>query len=579
MKNINILDSNTIDKIAAGEVVERPSAVVKELVENSIDANADAVTIEIKDGGISFIRITDNGEGIDRSQVKKAFMRHATSKIKSVEDLISVTSLGFRGEALSSISAVSKIEFLTKTKTDFIGTRYVVEGGRECVFEDAGIPDGTTIIVRDLFFNVPARKKFLKSPSSEGNNITELIEHMILSHPNISFKYIYNGNVKLQSSGKNDIKSCIYNVYGRDIANGLIEVKSIRDDISIHGFIGKPELARATRNFEIYFVNASKSQDENIMVLAWRCVDEVMQRELEYQKFLKLELDDINKMYKEVLKFQSNGMLAFDAESKDFVMINDAAYKIFDISLEASEKEKIQQFRKKWSTQNAKRIFQKILALPIDSEPYCFEFKVEHSDEKILNIMAQAKIIKSEYNKKLILISLVDITEKIQIQEKLRILSEVDSLTKIPNRAFGEKRISEILKTEGEGIFCILDVDNFKNVNDTYGHSIGDEVLKTIANTLTKAFRKQDLVFRLGGDEFAVFAEGIKSEREAKKLVTKFINMLAKEEFGYSTKFKVTASIGIAFRLLTDETFDSIYVKADSAMYHCKSLKDMQFSF
>lgn len=255
MKNINILDSNTIDKIAAGEVVERPSAVVKELVENSIDANADAVTIEIKDGGISFIRITDNGEGIDRSQVKKAFMRHATSKIKSVEDLISVTSLGFRGEALSSISAVSKIEFLTKTKTDFIGTRYVVEGGRECVFEDAGIPDGTTIIVRDLFFNVPARKKFLKSPSSEGNNITELIEHMILSHPNISFKYIYNGNVKLQSSGKNDIKSCIYNVYGRDIANGLIEVKSIRDDISIHGFIGKPELARATRNFEIYFVN------------------------------------------------------------------------------------------------------------------------------------------------------------------------------------------------------------------------------------------------------------------------------------------------------------------------------------
>lgn len=255
MKNINILDSNTIDKIAAGEVVERPSAVVKELVENSIDANADAVTIEIKDGGISFIRITDNGEGIDRSQVKKAFMRHATSKIKSVEDLISVTSLGFRGEALSSISAVGKVEFLTKTKTDFIGTRYVVEGGRECVFEDAGIPDGTTIIVRDLFFNVPARKKFLKSPSSEGNNITELIEHMILSHPNISFKYIYNGNVKLQSSGKNDIKSCIYNVYGRDIANGLIEVKSTRDDISIHGFIGKPELARATRNFEIYFVN------------------------------------------------------------------------------------------------------------------------------------------------------------------------------------------------------------------------------------------------------------------------------------------------------------------------------------
>ena len=331
--------------------------------------------------------------------------------------------------------------------------------------------------------------------------------------------------------------------------------------------------------FEIYFVNASKSQDENIMVLAWRCVDEVMQRELEYQKFLKLELDDINKMYKEVLKFQSNGMLAFDAESKEFVMINDAAYKIFDVPVDASGKEKILQFRKKWSSQKAKRIVHEILALPVDSEPYRFEFNVEHSNEKVLNIMAQAKVIESEYNKKLILISLVDITEKTQIQEKLRILSETDSLTQIPNRAFGEKRISEILKTEGEGIFCILDVDNFKNINDTYGHSVGDEVLKTIANTLTKSFRKQDLVFRLGGDEFAVFAEGIKSEREAKKLVTKFINMLAKEEFGYSAKFKVTASIGIAFRLLTDETFDSIYVKADSAMYHCKSLKDMQFSF
>ena len=331
--------------------------------------------------------------------------------------------------------------------------------------------------------------------------------------------------------------------------------------------------------FEIYFVNASKSQDENIMVLAWRCVDEVMQRELEYQKFLKLELDDINKMYKEVLKFQSNGMLAFDAESKEFVMINDAAYKIFDVPVDASGKDKIQQFRKKWSSQKAQRIVHEILALPVDSEPYRFEFNVEHSNEKVLNIMAQAKVIESEYNKKLILISLVDITEKTQIQEKLRILSETDSLTQIPNRAFGEKRISEILKTEGEGIFCILDVDNFKNINDTYGHSVGDEVLKTIANTLTKSFRKQDLVFRLGGDEFAVFAEGIKSEREAKKLVTKFINMLAKEKFGYSAKFKVTASIGIAFRLLTDETFDSIYVKADSAMYHCKSLKDMQFSF
>ena len=255
MKNINILDSNTIDKIAAGEVVERPSAVAKELIENAIDAGSNMITVEIKEGGISFLRVTDNGEGIDRSQVKKAFMRHATSKIKTIEDLISVSSLGFRGEALSSISSVSKVELLTKTKEDFIGLRYVIEGGRECVFEDAGVPDGTTIIVRDLFYNVPARRKFLKSAQTEGNYITELIEHMILSHPEVSFKYILNGNVKLQSSGNGDIKSCIYSVYGRDIANNIIEVKADRDDVSISGFIGNPELARSTRNYCIYFVN------------------------------------------------------------------------------------------------------------------------------------------------------------------------------------------------------------------------------------------------------------------------------------------------------------------------------------
>ncbi|MDO4189174.1 MAG: DNA mismatch repair endonuclease MutL [Lachnospiraceae bacterium] len=255
MKTINILDSNTIDKIAAGEVVERPSAVVKELVENAIDASADAITVEIKDGGISYIRITDNGEGIDKSQIKNAFKRHATSKIKSIEDLITVSSLGFRGEALSSISAVSKVELLTKTKEDFIGTRYVIEGGRECVFEDAGIPDGTTFIVKDLFYNIPARKKFLKSSQTEANYITELIEHLILSNPSVSIKYIVNGNVKIQSSGSGDIKNCIYTVYGRDVTNSLIEIKNERDDISLYGFIGKPELSRSTRNFEIYFVN------------------------------------------------------------------------------------------------------------------------------------------------------------------------------------------------------------------------------------------------------------------------------------------------------------------------------------
>lgn len=255
MKVINVLDSNTIDKIAAGEVVERPSSVAKELIENAIDAGATFITVEIKDGGISLLRVTDNGDGVDKSEIKKAFMRHATSKIKSIEDLLAVTSLGFRGEALSSISSVSKVEFLTKTKEDFIGTRYIIEGGRECVFEEAGVPDGTTIIVRDLFYNIPARRKFLKTSQTEGSYITELIEHMIISHPDVAFKYIINGNVKLQSSGNGDIKNCIYTIYGRDIANNLISINSERDDISITGFIGKPELARSTRNFAIYFVN------------------------------------------------------------------------------------------------------------------------------------------------------------------------------------------------------------------------------------------------------------------------------------------------------------------------------------
>ena len=255
MKTINILDSNTIDKIAAGEVVERPVSVAKELIENSIDAGSNAITIEIKDGGMSYMRITDNGEGIDRSQVKTAFLRHATSKIKSIEDLLSVSTLGFRGEALSSISSVAKVELLTKTKADLFGTRYVIEGSKECVFEDAGVPDGTTIIVRDLFYNIPARRKFLKSAATEGGYIEELVEHLILSNPSISFKLINNGKTKLQSTGSADYKECIYSIYGKDIASNLIEVDEDNGDVHMYGYIGKPELSRGTRNQEIYFVN------------------------------------------------------------------------------------------------------------------------------------------------------------------------------------------------------------------------------------------------------------------------------------------------------------------------------------
>ena len=255
MGNITLLDQATIDKIAAGEVVERPSSVVKELVENAIDAGSTAVTVEIKDGGISFIRISDNGCGIDPSDIKTAFLRHSTSKIRSVEDLLTISSLGFRGEALSSISAVSMVELLTKTKDSICGIRYVIEGGVEKTLEEAASPDGTTFFVRNLFYNTPARKKFLKSSMTEAGYIHELMIRLALSHPEISFKFINNGQTKLHSSGNHSLKDVIYQVYGRDIASNLVEIDALENGVRIKGYIGKPSVFRGNRNFETYFVN------------------------------------------------------------------------------------------------------------------------------------------------------------------------------------------------------------------------------------------------------------------------------------------------------------------------------------
>ncbi len=255
MPQIELLNQETIDKIAAGEVIERPSSVVKELVENSIDAGANAVTVEIKEGGISFIRITDNGCGIEQKQIPLAFLRHSTSKIHSVEDLLTVKSLGFRGEALSSIAAVAQVELITKTPEEFSGTRYVIEGSKEMVVEEVGAPEGTTFLVRNLFFNTPARRKFLKSAQTEGGYIQDLMQRMILSHPDISFKFILNGQVRLQSSGNSKIKDIIYNIYGRDITGALLELCAENEFFSVNGYIGKPQIARGNRNFETYFIN------------------------------------------------------------------------------------------------------------------------------------------------------------------------------------------------------------------------------------------------------------------------------------------------------------------------------------
>lgn len=255
LKKIAVLGQNTIDKIAAGEVVERPSSVVKELVENAIDAGATAITVEITDGGKKLIRITDNGSGMDAEQVPLAFLRHATSKIEKVEDLTHIASLGFRGEALSSIAAVSQVELITKTPSGISGTRYVIEGGKEQSLEEMGAPEGTTFLIRNLFYNTPARSKFLKSDMTEAGYINTLMEQLALSHPEISFKYIQNRQVKLSSSGNYSVKDVIYSVYGREIAKALLDVSYENDFMKIEGFVGKPEISRGNRTFENYYIN------------------------------------------------------------------------------------------------------------------------------------------------------------------------------------------------------------------------------------------------------------------------------------------------------------------------------------
>ena len=255
MPHIHVLDQVTIDKIAAGEVIERPASIVKELVENAIDAGATSVTVEIKDGGISLIRIMDNGCGIPHEEVRSAFLRHSTSKISSVEDLAHISSLGFRGEALSSIAAVTQTELITKIEEEELGTRYVIEGGKEISIEETGAPDGTTFLVRQLFYNVPARRKFLKTPMTEAGHVQDLLMHLALSHPEVAFIFLNNGQEKLRTSGSGKLKDVIYNVYGRDVAANLLDIDYEKGGLRITGYLGKPVITRGNRNFENFFVN------------------------------------------------------------------------------------------------------------------------------------------------------------------------------------------------------------------------------------------------------------------------------------------------------------------------------------
>ncbi len=316
-QKIELLNQETIDKIAAGEVVERPASVVKELVENAIDAKSTAVTVEIKDGGISMIRITDNGCGIPRDEIQKAFLRHSTSKIRKVEDLDGIRSLGFRGEALSSIAAVSRVELLTKTSDELTGTSYRIEGGEEKELLEMGTPDGTTFFVRQLFYNTPARKKFLKSPMTEGNYISEVVEKLAISHPEVAFRLLVNGSEKFATAGNGNLKDVIYQIYGLEITKELIEIHEETPHFYIHGYIGTPLINRGNRGYESFFVNGRYVKSQTLM----RSVEAGYEGFLMQHQypFVILNLDfsshevDVNvHPTKQEVRFQNNDIIADD---------------------------------------------------------------------------------------------------------------------------------------------------------------------------------------------------------------------------------------------------------------------------
>ncbi|MBQ5890191.1 MAG: DNA mismatch repair endonuclease MutL [Clostridia bacterium] len=276
MAQIKVLDRQVAELIAAGEVVERPASVIKELVENSIDAGATQITVEIQNGGITFMRVTDNGSGIAREDIKTAFLRHATSKVDKVDDLDSIATLGFRGEALASVAAVARVELLTCKKGE-TGSKYAISGGEEEFIEDAGCPVGTTIIVRDLFFNTPARMKFLKKDVSESNAVAGVIDKIALSHPEISFRFIRDGKNTLTTPGDNDLKATVYAVFGREFANSLIKVDYTFNNMSVSGFVGSPLSARANRNMQHFYINGRYIKSKNLMAaLEQACKNSVM---------------------------------------------------------------------------------------------------------------------------------------------------------------------------------------------------------------------------------------------------------------------------------------------------------------
>ena len=264
MGNIVLLDDLTINKIAAGEVIERPASVIKEMIENSIDAGANNITVEIEKGGISYIKVTDNGKGISADDLDLAFERHATSKIRSADDLDTVTSMGFRGEALASISAIARVELVSKTAEQQNGYKVVVEGGNILDKSEIGCPKGTSITVTNLFYNTPVRYKFLKKDFTEAGYIEDAITRVALVHPEVAFKLISSGRTVIQTNGNGDLKTVIYSIYGKDVANGIIDADYTYEDIHISGVVGKPEIARSNRAYQMFFVNKRFIKDKSL---------------------------------------------------------------------------------------------------------------------------------------------------------------------------------------------------------------------------------------------------------------------------------------------------------------------------
>lgn len=401
MPKIAVLSQETIDKIAAGEVVERPSSVVKELVENAIDAGASAITVEIKEGGTSFIRITDNGCGIEKSQIQLAFLRHSTSKIHSADDLMTVKSLGFRGEALSSIAAVSRVELITKTYDQLTGCRYVIEGSREMELEEIGAPDGTTFLVKDLFYNTPARRKFLKSPQTEGNYITDIVEKLALSHPDVSFKLINNNQTKLHTSGNGRIKDLIYHIYGRDISSNIIEVDYQGNFFNLKGYIGKPVVTRGNRNYESYFINGRYVKSQLIS----RAIEEA------YKNFMMQHQYPFTVLYFEfkgdldVNVHPTKMELRFDNTNEVYVELCDAIYGLLahremipEVPVEEKKDTEFRKFTESIPEPFEKRRINDIRKAIAKDTPYepKYEYRKEkehigHTDHEPVNIPVQSQ--------------------------------------------------------------------------------------------------------------------------------------------------------------------------------------------